>query len=182
MFESQTSIPHNNLPANSNTINNLKMALRAFRSNPCLGGFGSETHNGFDFSKGTNYTIQGNNSKQLRKRRKTNNEEDQVFGNGDAFAQIVKELVDNAVDACSISHDNSSETKRVRVVIEPVDPQQSSSSSKDVSSNCVLRVTVTDNGCGMSNIHECVSVFHSSKGEQEEEKQTAGRYGLGLTL
>jgi DNA topoisomerase VI subunit B len=56
----------------------------------------------------------------------------------------------------------------------------------------LLKVTVTDNGCGMESIQSCVNAFHTSKGQHSEdssstqdsveESQTAGRYGIGLTL
>lgn len=111
------------------------MALRAFHSNPCLGGFGGESSGSF---------VQ---------------EKDQ----SDAFAQIIKELVDNAVDACSGAKDDAAKT-RVRISLE--DQPES-----------MLRITVSDNGCGMPDIQECVSAFSSTK-----THQTAGRYGIGLTL
>lgn len=112
----------------------------------------------------------------------------------DAFCQIVKELVDNAVDACTVAVIGET-SRRVRVTIEEYAEQ------KDL-----LRVTVSDNGCGMKNIEECVGAFHSSKqafssnetttttqrskakdkdkeeSKKETEDHTAGRYGIGLTL
>jgi DNA topoisomerase VI subunit B len=117
------------------------MALRAFRSNPGLGGFGGES---------SDVAIQEQDC--------------------DAFAQILKELVDNAVDACSST--SNTEPKRVRVTIERFE-------EKEVD-NELLEVTVTDNGGGMQNIHDCVEAFRTTKGR--DEGKTAGRYGIGLTL
>jgi Histidine kinase-, DNA gyrase B-, and HSP90-like ATPase len=182
------------------------MALRTFRSNPSLGGFGSGE------------------------------------ADGDAFCQVLKELVDNAVDACRSTlpseedapsrttgtrrpgpvasargrgtrqqlPSDSSQTpkKRVRVVIEPYDVRKHhvvGQSESDVSqgephearNGELLRVTVTDNGVGMKDIQACVDPFSSSKAGHREDSQdptsdsrsssaveqaTAGRYGIGLTL
>jgi DNA topoisomerase VI subunit B len=110
--------------------------LQAFHSNPALGGFGNES---------------GISIKE---------------GDCDAFAQIVKELVDNAVDAC---RQDSEQIRRVRVDFSQVSPT-------------VLRVTVTDNGCGMSCIQDCVEAFRSHKRNSSNQTKTAGRYGIGLTL
>lgn len=143
------------------------MALRAFKCNPSLGGFGAETH--------SSHLNDGNNSNTAI----TNN------GGGDAFPQIVKELVDNAVDACSVKpppagsdDDDDGNTnadfngssgddgvyKRVRVRIEAeefttvIDDEKKQCESLDC-----LRVTVSDNGVGMENIDDCVMVFSSNK-------------------
>ena len=129
------------------------MALRAFRANPCLGGFGGES------------------SGQL----KVNNQATEK--DCDAFAQIVKELVDNAVDAC-----HHSQGKRIRVVIERLE-QEDDDDGEYAEVDYLLRVTVSDNGCGMADIQQCVNAFRSSKaGNTPVEKDTAGRYGIGLTL
>jgi DNA topoisomerase VI subunit B len=112
--------------------------LQAFQLNPSLGGFGNET----------GLSIQE--------------------GDCDAFAQIVKELVDNAVDACR--QDSENRIHRVRVEFH------------QISAN-ILRVTVTDNGCGMACIQDCVEAFRSSKQpNNSSNEKTAGRYGIGLTL
>ena len=170
----------------------------------------------------------------------------------DAFSQIVKELVDNAVDACcmvsgpqpqskskrrrgktppnkasssSSSSSSSSATtssRRVRVVIEPFIPPLPSSTDnltetstaddddddddtseaptavvKTKRARDILRVTVSDNGVGMTSIQDCVEAFRSSKAnnttatatagdksstQQQQQHMTAGRYGIGLTL
>ena len=84
---------------------------------------------------------------------------------GDALCQIVKELVDNAVDACCQSSSSSNEQQQVKVEIDEHDQN-------------TLQVTVSDNGVGMVDIQECVKAFKSTKGDDE----TAGRYGIGLTL
>ena len=116
---------------------NKTMALRTFHANPSLGGFGSESTPA---------------SRILPQ-------------DGDALCQIVKELVDNAVDACCQSSSSSNIQKRVKVEINEKDQN-------------TLQVTVTDNGAGMANIQQYVTAFKSTKGNDE----TAGRYGIGLTL
>lgn len=123
--------------------NNIIMAriLQAFHLNPALGGFGNES-SGLSLSSAVKE------------------------GDCDAFAQIVKELVDNAVDACTQNDDSA--VRRVRVDFS------------QVSSN-VLRVTVTDNGCGMESIQDCVEAFRSNK-RNASSGNTTGRYGIGLTL
>jgi DNA topoisomerase VI subunit B len=113
--------------------------LRTFMANPGLGGFGEKE-----------------------------------AATPDAFCQIVKELVDNAVDACCSSGVGENDgrcviaggvaatlaasaaiNRRVRVVIEEYKQQQGADQ--------LLRVTVSDNGCGMESIQDCVGAFHSSK-------------------
>lgn len=118
----------------------------------------------------------------------------------DAFCQIVKELVDNAVDACSTEAviGDSTTKRRVRVDIKKYNEQDD-----------LLSVTVSDTGSGMNNIADCVGAFHSSKQvasknndddtepskrkgnskktsskilKEPKEDHTAGRYGVGLTL
>jgi DNA topoisomerase VI subunit B len=145
----------------------------------------------------------------------------------DAFAQIIKELVDNAVDACSVPVMNAtdgdtarasatataSSKRRVRVSIERFEDTASLGGSGNGSSGSstggargdanimdddnvahqdVLRVTVTDNGCGIKDIQASVEAFRTSKAHAAaatdnsmaatNEGQTAGRYGIGLTL
>ncbi|GKY91381.1 hypothetical protein MPSEU_000110400 [Mayamaea pseudoterrestris] len=166
------------------------MALRTFSSNPSLGGFGS----GPSASSGLNDT----------------NIVDPVSG-GDAFAQIVKELVDNGIDACSASSSvkgtSQALDKRVRVTIEPFKPSSDNDLNDDPykkNKQELCRVTVIDNGCGMDNIQRCIDPFQSSKqglqsiangskesqtaasdreeSETRKERATVGRYGIGLTL
>lgn len=190
--------------------------LRTFCSNPALGGFG-----GGDESSSS----------------QTASPSAATAPTPDAFCQIIKELVDNAVDACTVvelsSSSSTTTAKRVRVVIEQFqDDKDDDASSIDGSSSNkeILRVTVSDNGCGMNDIAKCVGAFHTSKAHNtataaatsavgttktkkrkagatkdsstatlalEEtnssssssssatattEAQTAGRYGIGLTL
>jgi len=160
------------------------MALRTFRSNPSLGGFGGETTNVTPFFIDTETSLQ-------TKGKKGKTHFNSLTAD-DGFAQIVKELVDNAVDACyavyesetlSINSPKKKRTtskrklRRVRVVIEPIQVKR----VKDD----FLRVTVTDNGVGMKDIEACVSAFHTSKdgpGKASDKSFTAGRYGIGLTL
>jgi DNA topoisomerase VI subunit B len=120
--------------------------LRTFMANPGLGGFGEKE-----------------------------------AATPDAFCQIVKELVDNAVDACcssgvvdgrviaggaaaTLAASAAAINRRVRVVIEEYKQQQGGDQ--------LLRVTVSDNGCGMESIQDCVGAFHSSKqGSQGANKE-----------
>jgi signal transduction histidine kinase len=138
------------------------MALRAFHANPCIGGFGGESTPALRLVDHP----RGDKSEPCQP-----STED--FLNGDVFCQIVKELVDNAVDACTREDDDenksTSKNKRVKVEIKPDD------SAKDSSA---LQVIVSDNGCGMENIQNGVDAFQSSK----TNSRTAGRYGIGLTL
>ncbi len=158
------------------------MALRTFHSNPALGGFGSESSNYHHLL--------------LQKKERKG----KPVVDGDAFAQIIKELVDNAVDACYITDKQQTESssdipKRVRVEIQRFrstpdisenknqeDSQHGSTDNEDDDDDEILRVTVTDNGCGMKDIKACVDPFHTSKAHGDIERQTAGRYGIGLTL
>jgi len=169
------------------------MALRAFRCNPALGGFGNET--------GLSYLLHeaGEKATEGKSQQKQNPQVERDGGSGDAFAQILKELVDNAVDACGHGWDSTHKqnaVKRVRVSIESVGTSTSSSNKadntarneNDNSNRELLRVEVNDNGCGMDDIEKCVSAFNSSKGDNDLEGtdshriETAGRYGIGLTL
>jgi hypothetical protein len=189
------------------------MALRAFLENPLLGGFGGESSGlGLVEKNHVNYKGEKKGRKgksACRKSLVTN------AGADDSFAQIVKELVDNAVDACySASQEElrkrtetrqvkartrslyskkddlcspSTTIRRVRVVLQPETPPNLSSASPcpsddEESDDELLRVTVTDNGCGMESIQDCVTAFHTSKAATTQEQQTAGRYGMGLTL
>ena len=162
------------------------MALRTFRSNPNLGGFGSES------TAPQRQHILGTSGN--------------VSEDCDAFAQIIKELVDNAVDACGMSERRDEgkktkkkttsdlalpkENKRVRVVIEqfvaatdnPGATGDEKDNENDKNSTEILRVIVSDNGCGMKDIQACVEAFRSSKGSEQDQQKTAGRYGIGLTL
>ncbi len=230
------------------------MALRAFLHNPSIGGFGNES--GFGNEGGGLLMIREGQQQEFRnahqginnntsKRRNKNStiltsikydpksKSAPTLANNysDAFVQIVKELVDNAVDACNLSScyigqsdffrndgsknqsnkkSKSKVLKRVRVSIEKVhsmnpsdnDIHDENDKNEEEGEECnsnLLRVTVTDNGCGMMDIEKCVSAFSSSKGgtgkletsnevedcstnNQEIKGQTVGRYGIGLTL
>jgi len=180
------------------------MALRAFRSNPSLGGFGGESSN-FERLDEKQHTSEINNNGGgntiIRKKKLSNTDlgtqtetketkydDDSVIGgigsDDDAFAQIVKELVDNAVDACSSSllenKDDSEQDflpKRVKVVLEPIDhkPKNNQNDNYDDQDTMkeYLRVTVTDNGIGMENISQCVCAFSTSKGSNERNKESS---------
>lgn len=238
------------------------MALRAFRDNPSLGGFGCESTG---ISTSLLLPPTGQESKTGRKKSggTTRDSVPQSLVTGaadDSFAQIVKELVDNAVDACytattKVQRQQQQEgrrngrkkkdpkrkrqsgqkegsdhielqtypaLRRVRVVFQPINQESlehddgqaldfsplltklattSSSPFGDDDSGDneneadMLRVTVTDNGCGMESIENCVAAFHTSKAgaasqktssstqpEDQPQSCTAGRYGIGLTL
>lgn len=171
------------------------MALRAFQSNPAIGGFGEEGGSQSDFinheneratstTKNAQYDEHSSSSatagpSSARQRRR---QEPQLSSEScDAFAQIVKELVDNAVDACarennddwkengnSFASSSPSATfsfKRVRVEIKPT---QITFDNGATAMQC-LRVKVSDNGCGMEDIDDCVSAFCSSKNNDGED-------------
>jgi DNA topoisomerase VI subunit B len=128
------------------------MALRAFHANPSIGGFGGESTSDILLLDPNNKEGDiGNNIPQ----------------SGDAQCQIVKELVDNAIDACQAGD----QTNKHRVKVEVLPSQNNEH---------ILQVTISDNGCGMDNIQECVNAFGSSK--HGGNTNTAGRYGIGLTL
>eukprot|EP00978_Attheya_sp_CCMP212_P012851 scaffold32099_cov50-Attheya_sp.AAC.10 len=209
------------------------MALRAFRLNPSLGGFGGES--AVLAPRPTTTTAGAAKTHHKAKGSATGRTSDIVqlsdvqHSTCDAFAQIVKELVDNAVDACStgatLTLDSTpsehqgerSASKRVRVVIQPEKMTATENISEDElgiedanethNDNEVLRVSVSDNGCGMENIQNCVEAFQTNKAghtthnekssqrvdnsnegidsqekENDEPNLTAGRYGIGLTL
>ena len=235
------------------------MALRAFSCNPSLGGFGSENvaasagrrrprqEAGQEQQPTPHQDPVPTTSGDTRRRIQSANRNGYDYGGGgggDAFAQILKELVDNAVDACcaAATGETSSRTtstdddgdgangtrtsrsldlKRVRVVIEPVvtssgraevDANEASTAPTGTKKE-LLRVSVNDNGVGMSSIEDCVEAFRTSKRSNDRfppdnsqssvgtgsmsgsvgaaesqqpkppgEGQTAGRYGIGLTL
>lgn len=155
------------------------MALRAFHANPSIGGFGNENSASLLLLEKKSSSANDNTNEKATMAAEASQ-------GGDALCQIVKELVDNAVDACESSRKKAMEAaeekdippSRVRVEITPY---------QDSGKDCeVLQITVSDNGCGMTDIHNCVNAFQSTKsgdgvaaGSQEK---TAGRYGLGLTL
>jgi hypothetical protein len=228
------------------------MALRAFHANPGIGGFGESTttitptSNYNDFEElSSSYKSKNNNNNKKRKDDDDDNDNDDdddkyargnSNGNGDLLCQIVKELVDNAVDACKSScnsrydrHDKEEEEeeeerrrqggggrtstrnrsrnqKRIKVEISP--PPNDADNDNN---NYILQVTVSDNGCGMESIQDCVNAFHSSKRGDDDgsdnnnninvnnnntnsksnsknnnnnnnNNHTSGRYGIGLTL
>jgi Histidine kinase-, DNA gyrase B-, and HSP90-like ATPase len=139
------------------------MALRAFHENPSIGGFGNENSATLVLGNPKENNPPSNDTTTFK-----------ADGNlpvgGDALCQIIKELVDNAVDACETARKADGRASyRVRVEISPYN-----------GSDDFLQVTVSDNGCGMEDIHKCVNAFQSSKGSGNE--MTTGRYGLGLTL
>ncbi|KAL3923517.1 MAG: hypothetical protein SGILL_001607 [Bacillariaceae sp.] len=165
------------------------MALRAFHANPCIGGFGGENTPPIllrPCDRGTSSSARGGHSQQRQESSPSSG------GNsGDAFCQIVKELVDNAVDAVNTSlqsdekSDQWDKKKRIRVEIKPYTQQanEKANASNDAGpfdeASELLKIEVLDNGCGMDNIQTCVNAFHSTKAKL---KNFSGRYGIGLTL
>ena len=219
-----------------------KMALRAFSCNPSLGGFGSENvaasagrrrhrqeagqehQDPIGTSSGdTRRSIQSAKRKGSNAAMKANHAHDYDCGGGggDAFAQILKELVDNAVDACCAATSTSSEAscrttttdeddgggpdgkrtsrsmdlKRVRVVIEPVVTSSGRADEEidegNAAATCtttgtkkeLLRVSVNDNGVGMSSIEDCVEAFRTSKRSNGTlaSSNSQGNIGTGST-
>ena len=159
------------------------MALRAFHANPSIGGFGGE-------STSTVLLLdpKGRNNKQQPLPPQQNSD-------GDALCQIVKELVDNAVDACEAIRTEEQEEQereeqeetptnkkclRVKVGIVPYNTTTTTDDNKKGNPD-ILQVTISDNGCGMADIQNCVDAFQSSKNGGGDTR-TAGRYGIGLTL
>ncbi|KAL7471192.1 hypothetical protein ACHAXS_011493 [Conticribra weissflogii] len=197
------------------------MALRAFQFNPSIGGFGGESAYSFKPSSPNkhNSNCVAPSSTENAKFAPTNTsdpsgaaraampaatrnsstaglEETSSVGHSDskgcdAFAQIVKELVDNAVDACACACTYSNGGASVT----SMKGSKNSASNRDGIENCehssddnkevcrrvritiaeevfngmeVLRITVIDTGCGMQNIDECVTVFSSSKNGQND--------------
>lgn len=190
------------------------MALRAFQNNPSIGGFGNESGgliiqevkgnregsyatahiNSNNNDQGHRNTLGKSSKKKVVQKSSTTRTTFQKSNNqksgGDAFAQILKELVDNAVDACSASscggsiyphqknvgkskgkpsHNKSLNRVRVSIdkVVNSVDSNATTKSHNshpfDDDNDNLLRVTVSDNGCGMIDIEKCVSAFSSSK-------------------
>jgi len=144
--------------------------LRSFANNPSLGGFGGESQLATQLSQTVGNRQDNDIEKSTNANINNNNTQDNVAGSCDAFVQILKELVDNAVDACVSSNDktttmddkDNTTMKRVRVKI--------TSESVPVASkmmNC-LRLEVSDNGCGMEDIDKCVSAFSSNKQQTKD--------------
>jgi hypothetical protein len=214
----------------------LAMALRTFRSNPSLGGFGGESSAPHvqNFLNGPTSASRSNKNGKKRNNQVDSSGTCHSVQDCDAFAQIIKELVDNAVDACcmstgllSVNHDTPrNRHKRVRVVLEPFEPPSSAtkdeeeegllgeptgskaiasqrsgkhnSTSNDIvnanaeaskndddddedehdstATNEILRVTVSDNGCGMEDIQDCVEAFRSSKAGNKNNKSDLAGY------
>ena len=248
-------------------VTNRTMALRTFRFNPSLGGFGRESSSS---SQKSNFLGSGSIIEQgnLTEVGNDDNEHEEEVMEADAFAQIVKELVDNAMDACRSScPQNKNDTQKsssrpgvtkptkkekkgqgkkkgnagkslpeldpttqrrviVKIVPEDIAPSLQSKTSAREGKNEktsqaalssgpapreLVRVVVTDNGCGMRDIQSCVDPFYTNKahnssrwssndsasavGNDVEKKKgknghlaatcnrnnTAGRYGIGLT-
>lgn len=198
------------------------MALRAFYYNPALGGFGDETETSATTTSAAaggrarllissscssysstkkNISSSDENTTSCEARSIINSFPDSHHtascGGGDAFAQIIKELVDNAVDACNLSsspqnfhhrddeNSGSAAPKKVTVVIDKVeeddefvkaefakdhggsDPDNYYVADAFLEKRELLHVVVSDNGCGMEDVEKCVSVFSSNKNQDD---------------
>ncbi len=196
------------------------MALRAFQSNPAIGGFGGEGGSQLD------YIAQNNNNEDRTTKNATTSQIKEQSTSADpnndakhqqqhpsassqlgsescdAFAQIVKELVDNAVDACAKNngndiigkeneHPSSSppvSSKRVRVEIKPTqisidndDENDDNRGGATTTTMECLRVKVSDNGCGMEDIDACVSAFRSTKNGVDTNNSIDGEQCSSIT-
>ena len=140
------------------------MALRAFHANPSIGGFGGEST--------LAPRLKNNGTDGGGPRR---NDYQHLPEHGDALCQIVKELVDNAVDAC----DSLGPNQKVKVEIFPYENDQGGAAGSNSDEN-ILQLKISDTGIGMDDVQQCVEAFRTSK--DEGESNTAGRYGIGLTL
>ena len=177
------------------------MALRVFQSNPAIGGFGGESSGQLDYYINTNDDADNNalkdkqssseggqnNVKQSQRQPSSAVPPALLGGEGcDAFVQIVKELVDNAVDACArdennVGADNNVDqqqkqnavvsSKRVRVEIKPTQISTGDDDDDDDTTAMMecFRVKVSDNGCGMEDIDACVSAFRSTKNNVDDD-------------
>jgi hypothetical protein len=154
------------------------MALRAFHANPNIGGFGNENTAALllvgPSKKPSNHQANASTNHRASEAGTIHPADE----SGDALCQIVKELVDNAVDACETARKQSGDSKVYRVKVEILPYNENGSDDGDDKSP--LQVTVSDNGSGMKDIQACVNAFQSSKGG--DDTNTAGRYGIGLTL
>jgi hypothetical protein len=176
------------------------MALRAFQSNPAIGGFGGEGGSSvlhcINQNRATKKATQNKEQStstgpDKATRQQQSSASSQLAGEScDAFAQIVKELVDNAVDACAreknddIGKENehaasasSSLSKRVRVEIKPTQISLGDDNDDATTTMDCLRVKVSDNGCGMEDIDDCVSAFGSTKNRNvsSQQQQTSAK-------
>lgn len=191
------------------------MALWAFHNNPGIGGFGES--NPILFGGSTVRAVTKRNGVREKKKRRgerISNRIPSVSSNksnrkntassSDLICQIVKELVDNAVDACRTPSSDGdtlrqeNQKKRIRVEIQPfnnteaVEDESLTSSLSKRNHSEILKLTVTDNGCGMENIQNSVNAFQTSKGGENRRNEnigdssvtdvSSGRYGIGLTL
>ncbi len=196
------------------------MALWAFHNNPGIGGFGESNPILFGGSKiraekkrnaakekkrsgqrGSNRSSGSLRGSSDRRNIVNSANKEYCVGQGDLICQIVKELVDNAVDACrsSASECNAMQQehqkRRIRVDIRSfhdTEGLEEESKSAKKSRGEILQLTVTDTGCGMENIQNCVNAFQTSKGgkhhgngssnNSSSAEVSSGRYGIGLTL
>ncbi|CAM9815953.1 unnamed protein product, partial [Scytosiphon promiscuus] len=119
--------------------------------------------------------------------------------------QTVKELVDNAIDACR-TRSSEQDAPTVRVVLRrpkgataaatatPEAGKDSTINSSRFQEEGPLELQVADNGAGLTDVTKALVLFSSTKSghesrlvhdasaERGEKGTTAGKYGLGLTL
>ena len=88
--------------------------------------------------------------------------------------QIVKELVDNAVDSFANQSTSNGGCNSITISLD------------QTSDNNFLILTVTDNGAGFDNLVANVNAFQSTKiistSSTSAPTPTVGKYGIGLTL
>ena len=185
------------------------MALRVFQSNPAIGGFGGESSGQLDYyinthddadnnasSKDKQSSSEGGQTNAKQSQRQPSSVGDESC---DAFVQIVKELVDNAVDACArdennVGADNNvdqqqkqkqnavASSKRVRVEIKPTQISTGDDDDDEDDTTAMMecfRVKVSDNGCGMEDIDACVSAFRSTKNNVDDDARAGKKVIIG---
>lgn len=89
------------------------------------------------------------------------------FYPGNSFAQTVKELIDNSIDAAKQNFSVLNIQSWIAVNLE-ADPLR-----------YLIDITVSDNGCGMTDPVKCFGHFQSNS--NSEDLCRIGKYGLGLT-
>ena len=117
-----------------------------------------------------------------------------------ALCTTVKELLDNALDACRLAPESTksgSSSKRgpkgrsvaaaaapsdvlIKICISPSQQGGDADTNSDRDEPSHLLLTVSDSGCGISSIPDSLVLFSSSTKASPQSVAT-GRFGLGLT-
>ncbi|CAM9770243.1 unnamed protein product, partial [Pylaiella littoralis] len=120
------------------------------------------------------------------------------FGSpGQALVQTVKELVDNAIDACRC-RSSEQDAPTVRVVLrrrpnrKDAEGESRVGESQELEEEQPLELQVADNGAGLPDVTKALVLFSSTKSghgsltpgdvSAPSAGTNAGKYGLGLTL